>query len=206
MAQEEKVAPDWERIESDYRAGFLSVREIAAPQGITEGAIRKRAKKDGWERNLAGRIREKAAALVRKEAVRTEVRNNTSVLERVIVEANAELQSTITIAHRQDIQSGRRLAMSLMTELEAETGNLALFEELGDMLRSEDDKGMDRRNDLYRKVISSSGRVDSMKKLAETLKVLIGLEREAFNIGEPDKEGLGDSAALLREIVAHLPD
>lgn len=45
MAQTDKAAPDSERIEADYRAGVLLIREIAASQGITEGAIRKRAKR-----------------------------------------------------------------------------------------------------------------------------------------------------------------
>jgi hypothetical protein len=66
--------------------------------------------------------------------------------------------------------------------LRPETDNLALFQELGEILRSEDDKGSDKRNDLYQKVISGAGRVDSMKKLADTLKTLIGLEREAYGM------------------------
>ena len=37
---------NWEKIEADYRTGFLSLRDIAAPHGITETAIRKRAKKE----------------------------------------------------------------------------------------------------------------------------------------------------------------
>ena len=49
MAQEKKAAPDWERIEADYRAGLLSVREIATAQGISHTAVQKRAKADGWD-------------------------------------------------------------------------------------------------------------------------------------------------------------
>lgn len=74
--------------------------------------------------------------------------------------------------------------MSLLAELEIETDNLTLFQELGEILRSEDDKGTDKRNDLYQKVISSAGRVDSMKKLSDTLKTLIGLEREAYGLSD----------------------
>jgi hypothetical protein len=44
MAQPKKAAPDWERIEADYRAGLLSVREIAAAHGVSHTAIQKRAK------------------------------------------------------------------------------------------------------------------------------------------------------------------
>ena len=56
--------PDWEAIERAYRAGLLSFREIASSQGITHVAINKRAKRDGWERNLKAKIHAKADALV----------------------------------------------------------------------------------------------------------------------------------------------
>jgi len=187
MAQTEKPAPDWERIEADYRAGVLSVREIAASQGITHGAINKRAKRDGWTRDLSAKIKAKAEALVSKREVSSQVSADTAATERLIVEANAEVIAGVRMAHRSDIARSRRLAMSLLEELEIETGNLDLFTELGEILRSEDDRGQDKRNDIYRKVLSGAGRVDSMKKLADTLKVLIGLEREAYGIAEAQK-------------------
>ncbi|MEP8692966.1 hypothetical protein [Enterobacter roggenkampii] len=34
--------PDWEAIETAYRAGVMSLREIASQHGISEGAIRNR--------------------------------------------------------------------------------------------------------------------------------------------------------------------
>ena len=43
----DKQIPDWERIEQLYRAGLLSVREIAATCGPSHVAIHKRAKRDG---------------------------------------------------------------------------------------------------------------------------------------------------------------
>ena len=57
------------------------------------------------------------------------------------------------------------------------------------MLRSEDDKGMDKMNDLYRKVVSTPSRIDSVKKLADTLKTLVGLEREAWGIASDNGDG-----------------
>ena len=48
-------AVDWERIELDYRAGIKTLRQIADENGITHGAINKRAKRDGWERDLSHR-------------------------------------------------------------------------------------------------------------------------------------------------------
>ena len=40
------VAPaaDWEKIELDYRAGIKTLRQIADENGVTHGAVNKRAK------------------------------------------------------------------------------------------------------------------------------------------------------------------
>lgn len=46
-----KKEPDWVAIEGEYRAGVHSLRAIAEKYGITEGAIRKRAKAKGWLRD-----------------------------------------------------------------------------------------------------------------------------------------------------------
>ncbi|MBS9443014.1 terminase small subunit [Photorhabdus heterorhabditis] len=43
---------DWEGIERDYRSGFLSIREIAKQHGISDAAIRKRTKTEGWVRTI----------------------------------------------------------------------------------------------------------------------------------------------------------
>lgn len=59
-----KPAPDWEKIELDYRAGIKTLREIAADHGISHQAINKRAKRDGWSRDLSAKIRAKAEPVV----------------------------------------------------------------------------------------------------------------------------------------------
>jgi hypothetical protein len=207
MAQEEKSAPDWERIEAEYRAGVLSVREIAASQGISHVAVQKRAKRDGWARDLAAKIKAKADALVTKQAVTSAVTAERAVTDKAIVEANAEVIAQVRLNHRGDIARARKLAMSLMSEIEVETDSLELFEELGEVLRSEDDKGQDKRNDIYRKVISGASRIDSMKKLADTLKVLISLEREAYGIEADSKQqgGGDDMVSVLSQLIEKLP-
>lgn len=149
-----RPAADWEAIERDYRAGLLSLREIAAPQGISEAAIRKRARRDGWERNLAARIAAKAEALVRKDVVRDEVRN-----EREIVEANAQMQAQTILRHRRDIQRHNEIASEHETELE-QASELAI-----------------------------TVRIEAHKKLVETRKTLIGLEREALGINSDRTPG-----------------
>ena len=50
MPKKENEPIDWAGIERDYRAGVMSVREIAKWYGVSHTAINKRAKADGWTR------------------------------------------------------------------------------------------------------------------------------------------------------------
>ena len=174
--------PDWEAIESAYRAGVMSLREIASQNGISEGAIRKRAKRDEWSRDLNAKVKERADDLVRKAEVRKQVRSETVLSERVLIEATAEVIATVRMEHRGDIRRARELTNTLFDELAGECGDAAALEQLGELMRREDDKGMDKLNDLYHKIISLPSRVKSMKDLSDSLKTLIGLEREAYSI------------------------
>lgn len=195
-------APDWERIELDYRAGVRSLREIAAEHTLSEGAIRKRAKRDGWVRDLSAKIQAKADELVRKEAVRSEVRTEKAVSERETIEANAQAVATVKLAHRKDIQRARGITMRLLEELEYQTGaeNVCLLEQMGELLRSDDDKGQDKLNDLYRKIISLPGRAKTMKDLGESLRVLVALERQAFGLDDKDNAPMDALTSLLHGI------
>ena len=190
-----KDAPDWERIELDYRAGIKTLRQIADENGITHGAINKRAKRDGWERDLSEKIQSKADALVSKALVSKPVSTETKVAERQIVDANAQAVADVRLAHRRDINRARRLTNALLDELEKQTDpdTLVLLDELGELLRNPDDKGLDKLNDLYRKVIELPERSKTMKVLAESLQKLVDMERQAFGM---DKEAEKKSDAL----------
>ncbi|MBQ4924947.1 hypothetical protein FDK33_07170 [Citrobacter werkmanii] len=174
--------PDWEAIETAYRAGVMSLREIASQHGISEGAIRKRAKRNDWSRDLNAKIQQKADDLVRKQEVRKQVRNESTLTERVLIEATAEVIATVRMEHRGDIRRARELTNTLFDELGAQCADVSALEQLGGIMFDPDDKGRDRLNEIYQKVISLPSRVKSMKDLSDSLKTLIGLEREAYSI------------------------
>ncbi len=184
--------PDWERIEAEYRAGVLSLREIAKLHpGVSHVSIKRRADKEGWTRDLAEKIQAKAEDLVTKQAVTPEVTAKRAVTEREVIDANAARIAQVRGEHRVDISRARALAMTLLAEVEAETGSLDHLRELGELLFSPDERGRDRLNETYMKIISSAGRIDSMKRLAETLRHLIALEREAYGLKDAEKPGSG---------------
>ncbi|MCC7980466.1 hypothetical protein INR17_12140, partial [Klebsiella pneumoniae] len=176
------ATPDWEAIESAYRAGLMSIREIASQHGITHTAINKRAKKEGWERDLKAKIKAKAESLVSKREVSKRVSSERMVSERQLIEANAEVIANVRMEHRGDIRRARNIANSLFDELEAECADVPALQQLGELMYQPDDKGYDKLNEIYHKVISMPGRVKSMKDLSDTLKTLIGLERQAYDI------------------------
>ena len=192
-----KAAPDWERIELDYRAGIKSLREISDGSGVSHVTISKRAKKAGWVRSLTAKIQAKADDLVNKAGVNSCVNAVNAVSERQIVEVNAEAIATIKLAHRKDIHRKRAIVARLMDELEAQVGpeNAALLADLGDMLRNPDENGQDKLNDLYRKIISLPERARTAKTLAETLRITVDMERQAFGMDAKGADGAIPGAA-----------
>lgn len=194
------ASPDWERIEAEYRAGVLSLREIAALHpGTNHVAITRRAKKEGWSRDLAGRIQARADELVTRRAVTPAETASRAVTEREIVEANAERIAQVRGEHRADISRMRALVLRLLAECEAEAADPSVFAELGEILRSPDEKGQDKLNEAYQKAISLPQRIKGVKDLADTLKVLVGLEREAYGLSV-DSKGPSSYEQSLREL------
>lgn len=194
MAERKQI--DWERIELDYRAGVLSLREIAEKHPNTNHvAISRRAKKEGWVRDLSEKIKNKAEKIVTEQTVTADVTAKSSVSENEIIDSNARVIADVRLSHRKDIGKARSLANSLLEELEHQTINREDYESLGILLRREDERGIDKLNDLYMKAMNTPSRIVSMQKLADTMKTLIGLEREAFGIDkevEQKPDPLGD--------------
>jgi phosphoglycolate phosphatase-like HAD superfamily hydrolase len=165
----EKPKTDWERIELDYRAGLLSVREIADARGVSHTAINKKAKALGWDRDLSARIKAKADALVSKAEVSKEVSAERLATERQIIDAGAEAILRVKLGHRTRITRHSELLDKLQLELEEADGDLA-------------------------------SRVDISKKLADTLKTLITLERDAFDIVTATKVDVTTTDATPRTL------
>lgn len=179
---------DWEKVQELYRVGVVSLRNIAADNYCTEGAIRKRAKKESWPRDLKAKVKAKAEELVRKSEVRKTVRKGQAVTEAMQITVAATLQADIIIKHRTDIPAARGLVSKMFKELELQTDGIELLQELGELMRAENEQGQDRRNDLYNKVISLQGRSGTLKSLVDSLKVMIHLEREAFGLDDEAKD------------------
>ena len=191
MSDAKKKLIDWEAVELHYRAGIRSLKDIGAEYGVSDAGIIKRAKRDGWDRDLRAKIQAKAEAKVSASLVSAEVSAQTKASERQIVEANASKIADVQLAHRKDIQRKRSIVARLMDELEAQVGpdNAALLADLGEIMRNPDDNSQDKRNDLYNRIISLPERAKTAKTLAETLRITVDMERQAFGMDAKGADG-----------------
>lgn len=189
----EKTEIDWLAVEADYRPGILSNRDIARKHGCTEGGVRRKAKKEGWVKDLSAKIESKADDIVRREAVRTAYADAT---EADIIDANANKSAGIQIAQCKEVRGIKGIALRLFEELQDQTESVDEYVKLSEILASNNSEAMQRR---FNKVADFSGRVDNMKKLTETVKTIIDLERKVNKI---DTDPFSDADKKARVILS----
>ncbi|MFP4104830.1 MAG: hypothetical protein ACLFVU_01975 [Phycisphaerae bacterium] len=156
--------PDWEAIERAYRAGSLSIRNIADQHGVSDTAIRKRATKHGWQRDLTEKV-QKAA---RDKLVRREVRGDGSheqarTDEEIVEQASSEA-AAVVLRHRAGLAQWRGISDKLCAAL----AEMDVTEENHDKFSRSLNAGVDAQ-----------------------LKVIKG-ERQAYNLDDPG-EGEDDT-------------
>ena len=203
-----KPAVDWESIETLYRAGALSIREIAKTHGLSDGAVRKRAKRDGWDRDLTAKVNAK----VRSELVRTEVRTQDAVSERTMVEAGAAQIIALVRDHRAEISRNRAMITTLMGQLEGAAEHRDLLEQIIAEVEDGHTGASAKRREALMRAVALPVHASVLKSLADTLKTVIGLEREAFNINAATSEPVAVDSdevrfdRLLAKIRARRPE
>lgn len=176
---------DWDQVAIEIRAGILTDRQIGAKHGRSHTAIQKWADKNGIERNLTTRIRQRAEMKVAKALVAKQgCQESGNLTQEQTIDLASEVSATIVIKQQGRIGRHLKVATALLDELESQTIDRALYENLGELMAVPDKNGLDRLNELYRKVISTPSRIDSHKKAIETEKSLIAMERQAFSIDD----------------------
>ena len=176
---------DYGRIEPGWRAGILSVQQLAdeyraaTGQAVTLTAINKHFKKLGIPRDLSAKIEAKAAAMVSAAMVSGKVSidgTETLPAEAAIINSAATTSANVQLSHRADIRLLRMRTQQYQQELD------------------------ECQDDLAK-------RVSILKSLSETQCRLIAAEREAFGMDKdaPADTGLsGESVATLRRMKAML--
>lgn len=189
-----KSATDWEAIEREYRAGQLSEAQIARQHNISRAAIQKRARKNGWSRDLTEKVKAEIAARLVAEGLQAS-------RDAATIEQAAERGVAIVVSHRSDIQANRSAVTALIQELIEVNAHRSEIED--DIIaETEGDKDGKRRARMLAAVALPS-RASVAGTLANALKTLIPLERQAFNLGN---EGDGSDKADAAPVRAELTD
>jgi hypothetical protein len=184
---------DWEAVEKEWRTDQLSNVQIGKLYECSEGAIRKRAKKYGWKKDLAKKVRVR----VREKLVRDEVRIHSPQTDEAdnkpneaddeaIVEQAASTRFEVIRSHYKRIRTSSDAVEVLMEQLK----NVAITrEELEEFILQEtkDDKSPKRRN-IMLKAVSLPQHASTVLNLTTALKNLITLERQAFGLDDKNKE------------------
>lgn len=186
---------DWSMIDGDWKAGIKAISTIADDYHKATGYrpsvqnIINHYAVAGIPRDLSSQITVLAQAKAKQAGGELLTPEEADLLRRreldeEIIEANAATIAGTLIGHRRAVKRYQALSLQLLAEIEAQTFNIEDLHSLGAMMRSENERGVDKLNDIYHKIIATPGRVDAIKKLAETSKVLIGLERQALGIAD----------------------
>lgn len=202
------AAVDWLIVEKDYRAGIKTLRQIADEHGITHGAINKRAKRDGWDRDLSGKIQAKAESLVSKAVVSSEVSREKLATERQIVEANAHAVAHVDLTNRKDVLRGMDVSRQHIDELAA-LNDPAFRERLEWLGQIMDESGKDEEtgravkdkvNELYRYIIDMPGRVKMAKEVAAAVGVYVPMMRKIYKLDADANSAASSVEDMLRKL------
>lgn len=176
---------DWEAVERDYRAGAYSLRELEAKHGVGYAQISKRAKKQGWLKDLRKAIRAATDAAIVKETV-AQAQQDTTLSVLAVAEAN----KIIIFKHREDIEATRVVARDLLEEVR----NARLLAEEQEMIasflagESATPAQEAQIRQTVRKALDFGNRVSSVKLLADTIAKLQDCERRSYNLDDQEPE------------------
>ncbi len=214
----EKTKIDWELGEKLYRAGQLSIRIIASRIGCSDTALRKKARKEGWARDLS----KKVSAAVRNELVRNPssqplAREPDARTEAQIIQEAAFTTIEVVRGHRVLLSRAKAIGERLFSQLdEASQNHAQITEDIRELMDPaiEAATGQSKTALMARKArmlraVELPAHSAVFRDLATAFEKFIRTEREAWGldnseIKDPD-EGLTD-AELDRAIAAAAAD
>lgn len=200
MARPER--DDWDQIEADYRIGALSNREIAKTYGVSEGAIRQRAKQHGWVRGEALKLRERAKQIARDAAVPRLIEPDPERFEEV---ANAGAQVLIKHQRIAGLLAGltQRMGEQLSEQVEQEEDLAATIREFYLAKAAEDPLRAGQYTQQCNHALHAiglNGRSKTLVNLSNAADKIATMERRAHNLEDgADNRSYED---LLAEIHA----
>jgi hypothetical protein len=190
VARKPKPGVDWKDIEAEYRAGKLSIRQIAANHGVDEKAIRKRADKGGWTRDLEPEVdRRVRNALVpvigpqpgpQDEKAQAEAK----AAEEETIDHAARRSIEVVLTHRKDIAEARDLVERMLAELNDQTLYRGAIEQLIEHVMAGGGMAGAMERAMLKQALTLPNRVKTLVNLSGALGNVVKLERQVFGLEE----------------------
>lgn len=185
---------DWEAVARDYRIGQLSIRQIAEKYGITVSAITRKAKKEGWERDLSADVRAATKAKVlKKVAADAEAELSAQLKESAQESAQqsaqvtfseidlaANVNASIILGQQKRIGRLASLLDRMTGELEVINADPVALNEIAEAIEEEDPKAAE----AIKRLKSTTTRMNNLKTATEIMGKLNDAENSAFRLGE----------------------
>lgn len=161
---------DWDAIERDWRFTDKSTRALAREYEVSEGAIRKRAKSEGWEKGEQAKPRQ---PIPPKEDRQT-----------IVVPPRADSQATV-----EPMDKTIELAERMLGELDATS---MMLDEIEDLIyqETEDDRDPRRRNAML-KAVSLPTRATTLKTIQQTLAAAKESQKPSGKKAEREEQAKG---------------
>lgn len=166
---------DWPAVERDYRTSQMTLRELGDKHGCDHAAIARKAKKDGWQRDLTEAVKQATNTKLIEAAVNKAVNDSQQTTTDVVL-AVAELNKTVILKHRGRLEQLNKDADDARTKL------ITMAETISDI----------REASTY---------VSAVEASARTVKIVIEAERKAYGLEDKEPEGGDPSKPQKRVLV-----
>lgn len=187
---------DWEAVERLYIANKLTIRQIADECGISASTLKDKAKTLNWQRDLSSAIEARTKAKIAaidvaelvEQSAQESAQQSAQTIKQAIEEAS-DIAAGVIRRHRKSIKETEDRVIKFEAKV---------------------DKHLIGVTDKVSDVVALTG---ALKQLADVRKSLILMERQAYNLDEPQKEDSplakvpsGKLRALLEQVDESAPE
>lgn len=169
---------DLEAIGRDYRAGILSIREVARQHEIDHSYLLRIAKTHRWKRDLSQRIKEEVTRKLVTSAVTVP-----SASDDEIIDTESERVTGVLKLHRKDVAKSQGLVTLLQGQLEEAA---TLRNEIEKTIEEGDTQA--KQKGAMLRAISLPSHAGVLRDLSVAQKNLIYLERQAYSLEDKTVE------------------
>lgn len=197
---------DWDEILRLYAQGIQTGRELARMFNVSEGTVRARARKAGIKpptrsKRVLGRV---------DDALDRHTAGPAAVSARDVEDALVRVGRDVVLEHRSTIKQAMAVVRSLLDDITRVTAARETIE--GAVLALIDASGAERDSmhvttliDALAAAVDLAGKSRATQSLSASLRALVGLERQAFNLpAQVTADGTAAKGGDLQQLMDEL--